>query len=182
MTIEEYLNNLCKHTGLTEGEFSVSVEEGDDLINATIKLPESESGLFIGYHGENLQSLQRLIRVSFYEELEGKIFKLNVNDYREQRQEQLEENVVSIARRVLETGEPYTFSYLTAHDRYIVHSTLGSLEEFSRLTSESEGEGKYRYLTIKIREAEDEAVEVQVKDEVEAEIEVQTNEEFLEDE
>jgi predicted RNA-binding protein Jag len=154
MTIQDYLSRLCQHVGLTDDQFSIEFNEEDSVVEATIQLPESESGLFIGYHGETLQSLQRMVRITFYEELQDKTFKLNINNYREQRQDQLEEKVVGIAQRVIETGEPYTFPYLTAHDRFIIHSTLSGSEEFADLTSESEGEGKERYLTIRLKSNE----------------------------
>lgn len=154
MKIKEYLLKLCKHLGLTEEEFSVELEESDEVISAKLVLPEEESGLFIGYHGETLQAIQRMIRVSFFGQLENKIFKLNVNDYREQREEQLEEKVLNIAHRVLETGEAYTFSYLSAHDRFLVHTILSSQDDLSTLTSESVGEGRNRYLTIQLKQDE----------------------------
>lgn len=148
MKIEEYLINLCKHVGLTDDQFKVELEEDEESISAKIVLPEEESGLFIGYHGETLQAIQRIIRVSFHEELVEKRFKLNVNDYREQRQDQLKERITNIAQRVLDTGESYTFPYLSAHDRFLTHSILGEEELFSGLESKSEGEGRDRYLTI----------------------------------
>ena len=152
MELKTYLTKLCKHVGLLDEQFSVELTEEDDLIKAKLVLPEEESGLFIGYHGETLQAIQRVTRVSFYDELEGKIFKLNVNDYREQRQEQLVDKVEAVALRVQESGEPYTFSYLTANDRYLIHTTLSEDERFSDLLSESSGEGKHRYLTIRTQE------------------------------
>lgn len=153
MTIEEYLIKLCKHTGLADDQFTIIVNdsEGKDVATAKIELPESESGLFIGYHGETLDSIQRLVRISFYDQLAEKRFKLNVNNYRQQRNEQLEEKTANIARRVQETGLPYTFPYLTAHDRFVIHSTLGESEEFDDLESVSEGEGKDRYLTVRLK-------------------------------
>ena len=109
MKIEEYLINICKHLGLTDEQFKIELEETDESISAKIVLPEEESGLFIGYHGETLQAIQRMIRISFYDELGEKRFKLNVNDYREQQRDQLKERIISIAQRVLDTSESYTF-------------------------------------------------------------------------
>ncbi|MBT3249666.1 MAG: KH domain-containing protein [Candidatus Pacebacteria bacterium] len=151
MKIEEYLISICQHLGLVDDQFKVEMEKTDEAINAKIVLPEEESGLFIGYHGETLQAIQRMIRISFYEELGEKRFKLNVNDYREQRQDQLKERIVNIAQRVLETGESYTFSYLSAHDRFLTHTILAEDERFADLESKSEGEGRDRYLSIQLK-------------------------------
>jgi spoIIIJ-associated protein len=151
MKIEEYLVNVCQHLGLTDEQFKIEIEVTDESIAAKIVLPEEESGLFIGYHGETLQAIQRMVRISFYEELGEKRFKLNVNDYREQRQDQLKERVTGIAQRVLDTGESYVFSYLSAHDRFLTHSLLSEDERFATLESKSEGEGRDRYLTIQLK-------------------------------
>ncbi len=153
MEIKDYLIKLCKHVGLLEEQFSVEIEEGDELIKAKLILPDEESGLIIGYHGETLQAIQRVVRVSFYEQLAGKIFKLNVNDYREERQEQLLQKLSEVVGRVRETGEPYTFSYLTSHDRYLIHTTLAEEAGYGDVTSQSSGQGKHRYLTIELNEA-----------------------------
>ncbi len=151
MKIAEYLTNICQHLGLTDEQFKIEIDETESLILAKIVLSEEESGLFIGYHGETLQALQRLIRISFYDELADKRFRLNVNDYREQRQDQLKERIVGVAQRVLETGESYTFSYLSAHDRFLVHTILAEDEQFLALESKSKGEGRKRYLTIQVK-------------------------------
>lgn len=156
MKIEEYLTNLCKHVGLTDDQFQIELEEGDESISAKVVLPEEESGLFIGYHGETLQAIQRMVRISFYDELGEKRFKLNVNDYREQRQGQLEERIIKVAQQVLEAGESYTFPYLSAHDRFLIHTILSGDERFSDLASKSEGEGRDRLLTIHLKTQTDE--------------------------
>ncbi|MBU0579441.1 hypothetical protein KKE34_05225 [Patescibacteria group bacterium] len=172
MSIEDYLIKLCKHVGLTQEQFSIEVDEldkageveegdksdkADKIMNAKITLPEEESGMFIGFHGETLRAIQRIIRVSFYSQLENKLFKLNINDYLEQYEEQLRERVVGIARRVLETGEIYTFSYLPSSDRFLVHTILSSQEELGDLVSESVGEGRGRYLTIRLKNQDEPA-------------------------
>lgn len=155
MQIEEYLTNLCQHLGLTDDQFSIEIDETDDQIEVKIVLPEEESGLFIGYHGETLQSIQRMVRISFYEELAEKRFHLDVNDYREQRQEQLKEKIINIAQSVIDTGESYTFSYLSAHDRFLAHTLISQKPEFTDLVSESTGEGRNRHLTIRVKDQTD---------------------------
>lgn len=156
MTITDYLQKLCQHCGVDPSHIQITLEETDTHIKAHIELPEEESGLFIGYHGETLDSVQRMVRLTFREELEAqdKRFILNVNQYREQRQDQLAERVITIAQRVLETGESYTFNYLPSHDRFLVHTTLSENSEFAELESVSEGEGRERYLTIRLKATE----------------------------
>lgn len=151
MTIQNYLTNVCKHSGLDADQLEVKINEADDVITAEITVPPEESGLLIGFHGETLSALQRLTRVVFQEELKDKRLVVNVNQYREQRAEKLREMAENAATQVLETGRPYRFSRLPAHERFVIHSTISDGEEFTELESVSEGEGRDRVLTIRLK-------------------------------
>lgn len=151
MTIQHYLTSLCKHSGIDEEQVTISVQDEDDRVIVHIELPVDDSGLFIGFHGETLDSLQRMIRVIFHEEYAEKKLILNVNDYREQRQDKIKDMVINVAQRVVETGNPYTFSYLSPYERFTVHTTLSEMPEFATLESVSEGEGNRRVLTIRVK-------------------------------
>ncbi|MDQ5951442.1 MAG: hypothetical protein QG639_723, partial [Patescibacteria group bacterium] len=79
---------------------------------------------------------------------------LNVNTYRQDRADRLREITESVAQKVLETGNPYTFqSFLPAHERFIIHTTLSEMPENDQIESVSEGEGKMRRLTIQKKQA-----------------------------
>ena len=146
MTIEEYLSRLLAHTGLEN--YEVSLEETDDEVLAHINVDESDVGILIGYHGETLAALQRMVRLVFKDEL-AKRFVLNINDYKERREEKLREMTMNIAQKVLEIGDEYVFPYLPANERFFVHSELSNHPEFSTLESVSEGEGQNRRLVIR---------------------------------
>lgn len=153
MTIQSYLENVCKHSGLDAEQLEVVVNEADGVITADITVPVEESGLLIGFHGETLSALQRLTRVVFQEELKDKRLTVNVNQYREQRAEKLKEMAENAAAQVLETGRPYRFSNLPAHERFVIHSAISDNEDFAELESVSEGEGRDRVLTIRVKAA-----------------------------
>lgn len=151
MTIQTYLTNLCQHCGFEADSVTLTLDEQDDRITVMIEVPEEESGLLIGFHGETLSALQRLTRVVFQEELGEKRLVININNYREQREDKVQELAHRAARKVLETGRPYTFSYLPANERFIVHTTLSQEPEFESLESVSEGEGRDRVLSIRLK-------------------------------
>ena len=112
-------------------DVEVLLEEDEEAINVQLNLPEEESGLFIGYHGETLDSLQRLLRLHFQRDIQKRI-KLNINQYRLQREEKVREMARNAAQRVKETGNSYTFShYLPSNERYVVHTTVS--DEFPDL-------------------------------------------------
>lgn len=153
MTTDQFVQSICEHCGVDPSVVTVSEETTDDSIMIQLDLPEEESGRFIGFHGETLESLQRIVRVVFNETHPDKKIVLNINNYRQERTEKLEEVTRNVAERVLETGRPYTFqSYMPAHERFVVHTTLGELPEADKLESVSEGEGRDRRLQIRLKD------------------------------
>lgn len=154
MTIESFLTQLCEHCGVDGEVIKISVNQEKEYLHVQLDLPEEETGRFIGFHGETLESLQRILRVVFQEDYPDHRISLNINSYREERSERLIEIVNSVAERVLETGETYTFqSFMPAHERYIVHSSLSEVKDGDKLESISEGEGKNRRLSIRVKRA-----------------------------
>ncbi len=151
MNINDFMTRLLAHLGVEDSE--VQVEEDDQYINVQIKVSEEESGLLIGYHGETLAALQRLAQLSQRDSTEKKIL-ININDYKQHREEQLKEMTIRIAERVLETRQSYVFPFLPANERLVVHSTLAEMPEFAELESISTGEGSGRRLEIRVRSEE----------------------------
>lgn len=149
MTIEEYLSRLLAHTGVEK--YEVVVTENEDRVEAQINVDESDVGILIGYHGETLAALQRMVRLVFKDEISTR-FMLNINDYKERREEKLREMTLNIAQKVLEVGEDYVFPYLPANERFFIHSELSTHPEFEALESVSEGEGLNRRLVIRLKQ------------------------------
>jgi spoIIIJ-associated protein len=104
--------------------------------------------MIIGYHGESLAAMQRIIRIVFKDKTDKRIV-LDVNGYRQQRTEKLQEMATQVAERVLATEKPYVFTYLPANERFIIHTTLAENPAFSELESVSEGEGFERRLVVR---------------------------------
>ncbi len=152
MTIETFLTQLSEHCGVPVDETQVEVTEDGEYLRVVMTVPQDDSGVFIGYHGETLDSLQRVTRIIFQEEYPDHKITVNLNEYREQRQERLKEITESVADRVLETGESYTFnSHFPAHERFIIHSSLAANEKYVELESVSEGDSRNRKLTIQFK-------------------------------
>lgn len=150
MTIDTFISQLAEHCGVSPEDVTVNIREEDEYVKVGLELPEEDSGRFIGFHGETLESLQRITRIIFQDEYDDKKIVLNVNQYRQDRADRLQEITESVAQRVLESGNPYTFqSFMPAHERYIVHTTLSEMPDADQLESVSEGEGKNRRLTIR---------------------------------
>lgn len=150
MTVETFITQLAEHCGISPDDVQVEVKEDETYVKIGIMLPEEDSGRFIGFHGETLESLQRILRLVFQETYTEKKILVNINQYRQDRADRLKEITESIVKTVLETGESYTFqSFMPAHERFIIHTTLSELPESDQLESVSEGTGRGRRLTIK---------------------------------
>lgn len=153
MTIQAFVTNVCKHSGVAEEDIVIESNEdtGAEHVEINITLPEEDSGIFIGHHGETLAALQRITRLVFQEKLgESRLF-VNINQYREQRAEKLQARAFAAAEKVLETGRAYVFEGLTSAERFIVHSAIGENEAYSTLETVSEGEGRDRVLKLRLK-------------------------------
>lgn len=149
MTIQTYFTQVCQHCGLREEDVTVSVEQDETKVVVQLDVPKEDVGLFIGHRAETLASLQRMIRIIFREEFAEKVVRLNINDYRKERVESLEDKTREIANEVVSSGREYVFPYLSSYERFVVHSLISS-DEFPTLESVSEGEGKERRLVIRV--------------------------------
>jgi spoIIIJ-associated protein len=153
MTIQHFISNLCKHSGVAEEDIQVEVVE-DEALNQTVvnvSLPEDESGLFIGHHGETLSAIQRLARLIFQDQLGDKRLFVNVNQYREQRAEKLKSRALMAAEKVLATGREYVFEGLSSAERFVIHTAIGENPDFAQLETISEGEGRGRVLVLRLK-------------------------------
>jgi spoIIIJ-associated protein len=148
MDITTYLSHITQHCGLDEEMVKIVVEESEENISVQLDVPTDDVGLFIGNRGETLAALQRMIRIVFHEQYPDKHIVLNINDYRQERQKQLEDRALEAAQYVLDSGRSYTFPFLSSYERFLVHSVISQNEQFSGLETISEGEGRDRRLVV----------------------------------
>lgn len=154
MKIQDFLTQLLEHCGVDISNIAIEISEDDDFTRVSVQLDQEESGLLIGYHGETLESIQRLLRLIFQRSPEDKRIILNINEYRENREAKLKETVTTIAQEVLDSGQEYVFNTpLASHERFIIHSFISSDERFSDLESISLGVGRDRRLHIRPKQS-----------------------------
>lgn len=122
------------------------IDLGDNSYQINIST-EDETGLLIGFRGENIDSIQTVLGMMLKGQT-GEWYRLivNVGDYREKQDEKLKELADQSADRAIETKEPQPIYNLTAAQRRIVHMHLA---ERSDVLTESEGVEPERYLVIK---------------------------------
>ena len=155
MTIQEYLQKLTELCGVEVDATKVELVEDGDRLRIILELPETDTNLFIGSHGETLDSIELITRMAFQESYPDKKIVLDIGNYRKQREERLQEKALSIAASVLETGREYSFGLLNSYERYLVHTAIASTAEFADLETVSEDTeaGRVLFLRVKAKES-----------------------------
>lgn len=123
----------------------ISLEEDEDgVFHLTVET--EESGVLIGFHGENLYALQLILSLITYKKLgEWRRIVVDVGDWRAKREEQLKRMALGAAQRVKFSHESVAMPYLNAAERRIIHLTLSNNPD---VTTRSEGEGEERRLIV----------------------------------
>lgn len=124
----------------------LAITEDDDQVYLDLKLEPQDSGVLIGYQGETLNALQLIVSL-VYQRQEGvwKPIRLNINDYRQKKQLNLENQARNAAARAVAENQPVTLSGLSSYERRLVHSYL---TDDPSVETHSEGEPPYRVLII----------------------------------
>lgn len=140
-TIEELLEKM----GFA-AEVSISSSQDDDNIFCNIQT-EVDSNFLIGQHGSNLQALQHLARLIVRKHIPEKIrFTLDINGYRQQKNESIIQQAQSVAQEALAQGCAVTMPPMSTYERRIVHMELS---KNSAVITESVGEGEGRKIVVK---------------------------------
>ena len=122
----------------------VEGEENQVLVGITVANP---AGL-IGFRGRNLAAVQLILSLMIRNQVGEDIrVLLDVNNYRNEQKERLENMVKSLAEKCLQTGKPVSLATMSSYERRICHMALVDIEG---IVSESEGEGEDRHVVIKI--------------------------------
>jgi spoIIIJ-associated protein len=102
--------------------------------------------LLIGYHGENLSSMQLILAQHLHASTGAWMnLSLNVNDYRERRQFTLHSLADTAVSRVISTGQPHSLPPMPASERRIVHLYLS---DHPHVITSSQGVGKNRSVIV----------------------------------
>jgi len=142
--ITHVLENTLKLIDLSPDQFEIKHEDG--AVTLQINLPENETGLFIGNHGEGLASLQ-LILALMLSQRTGEWVKLsvNINDYKNRREESLCALADSAATKAKDLRQEIIIPNLSSYERRLIHLHL---EKDSQVTTVSRGEGANRQLFV----------------------------------
>ena len=111
-----------------------------------IDIQGEDAGLIIGRRGETLRALQYVANIVLgrQDDSAGPVV-VDVEQYRERRQAQVQTLANRMAERAIASGQPVELDAMSAADRRAVHVAL---TDDIGVTTESSGEGSQRRVTI----------------------------------
>jgi len=126
-----------------------AVEAGVDPSGEALvlRVDGPDGGIVIGRRGQTLDALEHLMnRIAMRDSAsEPTRVRIDVEGYRERRQESLEQLARRLADKARETGRVVTLNPMSPRDRRVVHLTL---QDDQHVTTWSQGEGHFRRLLI----------------------------------
>lgn len=135
-------------TGMGLEDIILETQRTENYIKITMH--SQNSSILIGKGGRTLSSLQNLLRAAIYRQTNMHInVVLDVENYKERQEHNIERLAKKLAKEVLKTKEPITMDSMNSYERRLVHSALA---EFKNITTESEGEEPNRKVVIKYKE------------------------------
>jgi spoIIIJ-associated protein len=142
-TVEEL---LTKGGFAVQTEVSVTMEDGEENVICNVTTGE-DSNFLIGQYGTNLQALQHLIRLIVRKKTDDKIkFVLDVNSYRQEKNQAVIEMAKNAAEEALRDGRPVMLRPMSAYERRLIHMELS---QNTAVLTESVGEGDARKVVVK---------------------------------
>lgn len=143
--IKEYLIDITKKMGLN---INIEVKKRDD--NIKFVMYSDNNAILIGKNGKTLESLNLITRQMLSQEL-GFVFRfsLDVEEYKQKRENDLERLAKRTAREVASTKIEVKLDSMNSYERRIVHNALTDRKD---VYTESIGEEPNRCVVIKPRE------------------------------
>ena len=123
--------------------------DGVGLVKAVLDIQGDDLGVLIGRRGQTMAALQYMLNLLVTKRYRQHApFGVDVDGYRQRREESLRELAFRMADRVRETGRSVTLEPMPANERRIVHLALA---KDPTVGTNSVGEGESRKVAITIR-------------------------------
>lgn len=142
----EKANEILKNIfDITKDESTYTVENTDGKV--LVKIDSGSSAHLIGYKGKTIEAVQSTINsiLQKQEDEYAKVF-VEVNDYKNKKEERLKELARRMAKNAIKFGRDVRLEPMSAYERMIVHTELANRTD---VTTESYGEEPRRRVVIK---------------------------------
>lgn len=142
-TILALVQKLLEFLGVG-AEVTVEYDEANNTYQ--VNLACDNPGVLIGRHGETLSALQLMVGQHLKAQTgEWVNIVVNVNDYRQRREQTLQQLADRAVEQVVATGQPHSLPPMPANERRLVHMYLA---EHNQVKTESMGEGRTRSIVV----------------------------------
>ncbi len=139
--VNEIFKNIFKTLNI---DGKVMILENDDTYEVKVSGDENISSL-IGFRGEALNAYQILINSFLSLKNKSKKILLDVENYRNRREESLKGLALRIAKKVVKTKRSHKFEPMSSFERHVIHEALS---DFEGVTTHSEGVEPHRQLIV----------------------------------
>lgn len=138
------LNNICEAMGVF-ASFECYEKPNGIMINIT----GPDLGILIGRRGDTLDSLQYLVSLAVQKNFTERIrIMLDIEGYRQRREETLVRLAKRLSDRVKRTGFKVVLEPMNPQERRIIHTAL---QDDQKVYTVSEGDEPYRKVVISLR-------------------------------
>ena len=143
---KDYVKKIVEGMGLEN--VILETQRKDNYLKIT--LHSDNSSILIGKGGRTLSSIQNILRSVLSNKTNMYInIILDVENYKEKQQKNIERLAIKLAKEVRKTKEPITMDSMNSYERRLVHAVLA---DFKGVITESEGEEPNRKVVIKPEE------------------------------
>jgi len=147
---KEILDTMLGYLG-----FVCDIKEFETSNGMVLQVYTPERERLIGRHGETLEDIQFLLnRILQVQDKDAPRAQVDVEHYREMREDGLVQKVRQLAELVRKTGRPYHLDPMNAYDRRIVHNVFKDDPEV--MTFSPPDDAKVKRITLKKRVPPDE--------------------------
>ena len=139
---EHYLKMVATGMGIDDLQISHEI----DGKYVTFQMESAKAALLIGKRGQTLNALQQLSQlVTNKSASQFKVVRVDVGDYRERREQSLEQLAERMADKAVRTGRKVQLEPMASYERKVIHNALSRRLD---IETYSEGSDPYRYLVI----------------------------------
>lgn len=143
--IKKTTEELLEKMSFKQATVEVKKQKTPPVLIVSVQV--EDAGQLIGQSGSNLNDLQRVLRLLVSKKTsKPPIFLLDINGYREKREEFLKELSRELADQVIKTKKSVMLQPMSSYERRIVHLEL---VERSDIVTESIGEEPERRVVIR---------------------------------
>ena len=140
--VKKYIKDIIEQMNL-----EINLETRRNENNIQIKLHTNNNPIIIGKNGRTLSSLQTLVRQAIFAQTGVYTnIVLDVENYKEKKQRNIEFLAKKLAREVQKTKMDVKMDPMNSFERRLIHEKL---KDFKGIKTESEGEEPNRYVVIK---------------------------------